>query len=223
MSPEFVKATNEDFAKGRRAIYPFCRSIIKTKQIPKGAHVAQFDNVFTNVLPTNIMAVMVKSSAYGGSIQENPFLFNHYNVNHINFKVNGEITPPGGLDCVFKGKVKPGAAPDDATKVAKNSQDQEKSLYRNMYRRLFDHTGINTENTTNGITPELFLNGCTIFPHDYSPDRCLGQHEHKPTTGKFDVQFNFDEPLPEGITILVLGSYDEELVMDGSRNVVYDE
>ena len=220
MSPKILKKHEARFLNRNRAIYPFCKTVIKTKQIPAGEHYAKFDNVFTNELPNSAIAVMVNSSAFGGSIRENPYLFDHFHTNYFSFKVNSEVIPPGGIHPVFKGRLRRITEDDAEEKL--NAIEQDKSQIRKLYRRLFDHTGIGTGNVANNITPTQFQNGCTIFAHDFTPDRCLGFHDHETSSGTMDVEVKFDKPLEKGITIIVLGSFDDQLMLDADRNVVYE-
>lgn len=191
------------FAQGKLARFPFSRTILKTRSVPAGESYVKIDNLFIIELPNNCIVTMVKSTSYNGSITENPFYFRHFYLNYFAFKVNSEVIPPGGLN------------PDFEATPYKNP-----TIMRE-YRRLFDHTGIGFGNLSNDITPEYFRKGMTFFPHDFTPDRCLGYHNHLKKTGNIDLELRFAKPLTDGITVLALGSFDDFIEIDATRNVVF--
>jgi len=200
MAPGTLAKHNKIFSEGGLAIYPFSRSVIKTKQIPKGESYAKIDNLFMNELPTSIIIAMVKSTAYNGNLYENPFFFEHFDVNYIALKINSEVVPAGGLTPDFR---------------------EPNPLFMREYRRLFDHTGVGTGNITNNITPALFKSGLSLFPFDLTPDRCVGYHNHKKITGNIDLELKFEKALPVGVTCLAFGSLDDLIELDATRNVVF--
>ena len=64
-------------------------------------------------------------------------------------------------------------AADTLTKANKNTEEPKQldSRFMELYRKFFDHTGVGVNTTTNNITPKLFHNGCTLWCHDFTPDR----------------------------------------------------
>ena len=100
MSPGTLQKHEAMFNAGKLAVYPFCKTVIKTKQAVKGDHYAKFENVFMNRLPQSVVVALVKSSAYQGDITENPWNFQHFFVNYLAFKKNSEVLPPNGKDFI---------------------------------------------------------------------------------------------------------------------------
>ena len=203
MDKTFQQSQNAKFNRGQLGHLPFCRTVIKTKSIPKGESYAKIDNLFINELPNSCIIAMIDSVAYNGDIRYNPYNLQHFMLNYLAFRVNGEIVPAGGL------------RPDFEENAKKNP------IILREYRRLFDHIGVGMGNITNNITPELFKGGVTLFPHDFTPDRCTGYHNHKKVTGNIDLELRFAKPLEQGITVLAMGSFDDFIELDNTRNVVF--
>ena len=101
--------------------------------------------------------------------------------------------------------------------------DFREGLYSREYNDLFYNTGIAHDNVGNLITHKQYGGGSYILAFDLSPDLCNGFHNHSQKTGNIELDMTFANPLPDGITIIVYGSFDVEIQIDRNKSakVVY--
>jgi hypothetical protein len=98
--------------------------------------------------------------------------------------------------------------------------DWDKKFYVREIRDFYDNTGIVTNNLGNGVQPELWAGGATIFAFDLSPDLCNGYHWHKRAHGgSMCLEMRFAEGLAKGVTVLMYAIYDALVAIDKDMNV----
>ena len=178
-------------------IYPFARTDVCTFNISKGLFNTTLEDIWQGEVPTCLVVGMVKSQAYNGDFNLNPFNFKHFDISNIGFYVNGEPTthPPLQLD------------------VANGNYIQGlNSLYR--------VTGKLMENTDLGITRESYKQGYTLIGFDVdpttSPDfRYIG----KPRQGHTKLEIKFKTGLVEPVTLILFATFPEIMCIDAARNV----
>lgn len=198
LEPATLAKHESSFNQGGLANYPYSKTVLKTKQISKGLTYAKIENLFMNELPNSCVVAMVDSEAFNGKLELNPFNFQHFNLTHLQFDYNSEIIPPNGI--------RPNFTTGD---------------YMKEYRRLFDHTGVGTGNITNNITPDYFKGGMTLFPVDFTPDKCLGYHTHTTENGSLGLELKFAKELEKSITVIVFATFDDVIELDASRQVIF--
>ena len=66
---------------------------MKTLAIPAGSQRCEFDNLYMGLLPHRILLAMVLDEHMTGTYMSNPFNFQHFTLNHIAIRVNGEQIP----------------------------------------------------------------------------------------------------------------------------------
>jgi hypothetical protein len=88
------------------------------------------------------------------------------------------------------------------------------------YLELFDQTGVSGDDTGNLITPNQYMDGCTLYAFDLTPDKCNGLHTHTPKpTGSLKLQYEFREPNTEQINLLIFASIPSAIIIDKDKNV----
>ena len=75
------------------AKYHFTKTDIKVINIPAGTRSLSKDNLFMGELPKRVIMALVADSAMSGNVGENPFDFQHYNLNYIAMTVSGRPIP----------------------------------------------------------------------------------------------------------------------------------
>ena len=85
------------------------------------------------------------------------------------------------------------------------------------YRHFLENTGFADTNTTNGIEPYSYLHHDFCMSFDLTGDNCLGSHNHRPESGTLDLSLEFEQPLQQPITLLVIASYESCLKLDGQE------
>jgi hypothetical protein len=185
----------ETLLNSNPAMYPICKSVIKTHLLQKDTtnhHISQF---LRGKLPRSFMLCFVNAKGYDSNKANNPFLFNHNNLNHLNVYINGE--PIVGKD--FK--------PNFSTEQ-----------FSREYAWFLDNIGIGTTGA-NGITKEEFKANTCFFPFDLSPDLCNGVYAHGPEDGSIDVDIGFSTANTENLYCMMFASYDEIVLIDKNKQV----
>ena len=72
---------------------PYKRVTAKTLTIPTGTTSFESDNVYLGKIPDMIMLGLVSDANMSGGYQNNPFYFQHFGLNYLSLKANGEQFP----------------------------------------------------------------------------------------------------------------------------------
>ena len=75
--------------KREPALYPFTCSEVKAYNIATGSFSWTMDNPFQDSIPKRFVVGLVDSSAYSGDNQKSPFNFEGFDVNFLEFQVDG--------------------------------------------------------------------------------------------------------------------------------------
>lgn len=141
-------------------------------------------------MPSSVIVGFVTNTAFDGSWTENPYFFQHFNLNSINLVINGASLPSEPLQ------------PDFATIPG---------LVAREYMHMFENTGCLGGRRGNLVSYSSFVSGSTLFPFDLSWDQCNSRHIHAGRDGHIDLKVSWSQNLPHAICILVYMSWTEEL------------
>jgi hypothetical protein len=180
--------------QSKPAIFPMNKVDIKTFSFPQRVTAALVPNAFTGHLPKHIIIGMVDQEAFHGRIGQNPFHFKHYEVSEVYISVNGEQVPSEPYKPDFESKV-----------------------VMREYRDFFDNIGIKNQDLSNFVTYEQFIAGCTLLAFDLTPEMCGGHHYRDAVEGHIDIHYTFKTELTKTITMIVMGTYDSYLSIDGKN------
>ena len=86
----------ENEARFSPYVYSFCRIITRRFFIPEGCLETPFNIVSHNLLPTRLVAFLVDSKAWHGTLEKTPLLASHCNVERIYLRANDAIFPSTG-------------------------------------------------------------------------------------------------------------------------------
>ena len=169
----------------------FSKVNIKSKQFSNGMTELNFDNCFNGILPKTVVCVMVDSASLDGKINKNPFNFKHNSLSQIYLRVNNATIPSEPIQCDFS-----------------------KSLTKRAYQYFLDNTGQGYQcQSGSPVYHNYYEKGCTIFAFDLTPDKCNGFHLHPHEKGNLDVKIKLSAGLTTGVTLLVLGTFDQFLMI----------
>ena len=182
---------HQTLLKASPCIYPLAQSKIKTFVINQGISSTTIANIIRGKLPRSIIICMVKSDAFNGSFETNPWLFQPFGVKYFGLKVNGMPIPSSALQ-----------------------PDFEKGNSMREYRHFLDNIGVQHDNESNMITPEKFARNSCFFAYDLTPDLCHSFHSHTPNSGYIDLDLQFGQPLAQNITLIAYASFNEYLTID---------
>jgi len=170
------------------AILPFSRSILKRETIAAGSTNKQLI-LFNGHLPRQILIGFIDSQRVDGRGNLSPFFFNHFNINHVNLRINGLSEPSRPYQPDFG----------------------RRQIAREL-RALYDNTGVLTGDAGFSVSRAQFLDGTTFFAWDTTPDRCNGFHIHDKKIGKtVDLDVHFSEPLATSVNIIVYATYETDI------------
>jgi len=195
MTPELLRDHDARFNAKELALFPFARTDIKTISIGIGQSETHTNNIYRQRIPNSVIIFFVDSQAFSGSKKKSPLNFQNFNINKVSCFCNSE-------------------------EIYSYTQDYKANDFTHTYRRVFDEIGIRTNNTGNNLTAEEYKDGSNFYPFDLSPDKCSGWHDHLDLAGNLDFRVQFAEPTKKAITMVIMSTYDDRLVLDGSRNVV---
>ena len=186
----------EDAINKTPAIYPITQSKIKTFLIPKDVRQERISNIFRGVLPRSIIVGFVTTDAANGTINANPFKFEHFKLNHFQMYINGDPL----LTEAFQ--------PDFAN-----------SKFFREYRWFMDNLGWAHDKESNGVTMAEFKTNTFFLPFDLSPDLSNGATLSQLKEGSLDVLVSFNENLAQNVQMIVFATFNELLLIDKDRNV----
>ena len=185
--------------KGAR--YPLTHCATKNFTLPMGTSSIDVDSIFTGQRPNKIALGMVSNESFNGSYSKSPFNFKNYNLTSACLVVDGQQLPTKGMHFDF-----------------------EEKFYIDGYLALLQCTDTFLSNFDNGISAERFANGSTLLCFDLTPDHDGGAGDHVTPrrNGVVKASLRFKKPLPETVTLLVFGQFDNTLLIDKNRSVLFD-
>ena len=167
---------------GALARYNMTRVELKTFTFSAGSKSLSIDNAVLGPVPKRLLFTMVKNADFIGTMDSNPYKFQHYDISDFSLFVNGKQYPNEGLSL---------------------GMDHEKTSVMG-YRTLFEGSGIHHSNAGHQITHDMFVNGYFMLLFDLTPDQGASEaHTSHPEQGNIRVEMKFAKPLPEAITCLL--------------------
>ena len=173
--------------------YTCAQTTLKRFVLPSGLSSYNME-VFNGNLPKSIVVAMVKTTASDGSMKENPFNIQHFNVNRVTLRVNGQSVPSDGYNPRF-------------------SED----LYAKEYASLFLNTGMWRGDRASSISYERYKKGSTFFVFDLSPDLCNNSHFHETRSGVIDLELQWKSELTNPITLLIYAVQNQTITVEGNK------
>jgi len=90
---EYVIREHEKLLQNHFAYYPLLNVTMKIISVPRGQTSTMHDNIYLGQLPSKIALAMVTDESMAGGYQQNPFNFEHFNLNYLALYANGELIP----------------------------------------------------------------------------------------------------------------------------------
>ena len=183
------------------ALYPFIRSDIKSFTVNSGTQEYSIDNVFQENIPDVMFVAMTGVENYSGNTVKNPFNFEHFDLCHIDFSINGFSNE----SLTFKPSIKNAKVPNS------------KTSFLQSYASLFKKSNPEFTEIPN-IDQRDYLKG--YFIHKFNVSRCTNSQYATPLRkGQTRLNLRFSVPLGQAITVIVYGIFNGILKIDESRNI----
>ena len=167
----------------------YTQNVMKTYTVPRGNYDLSCHNLFFgDNLPDQVFVVMLDQDRYNGTMSKDPFKFDHFDLTSANLVVNGVSEPsnPYTFD------------------VTTNNTEMYYELLENTGTAPFEMDCIN-------ISPLEFRSGYFIMAWDRNPVKNNRAPPRKMDGGYMSIKMKTKTELPRNITVLVYGSYINEL------------
>lgn len=197
-SPGVLLGHSDALAKGP-AKFPITRKECKCFAVSTGLRGFKKDNIFLGQLPKRIVIGMVGGDAFAGSVTENPYNFQHFNINHLQMYVDGEPVRNQPL------------RPNTTT-----------GKYLQCYETLF--RGLNRLDGEKGsiIKRSDWDKGYALFAFDLTPDMDSDDHYALIKHGNLRLDIEFANALTASINILVYAEFDNIIEITADRHIAFD-
>lgn len=182
------------------AKYPIRRVVCKSFTVPAGFLDVSHEKLLTGQLPTRIVVGLVDNEAFNGSLQRNPFNFQHFNLNEIALYMDGQQ----------QHSIKP------------LHPDYENNNYISAYLSLFTGTGKINRDDGNFIDRSEYADGYALYAFDLSPDLAEDDHFNLARHGSVRLVLKFSEALARTITVIAYAEFENVIEIDRNRNIIYD-
>ena len=179
---------------------PIRRAVVKTFTIPNGQRSKIDDHLFLGQLPKRIILGMVRNTDINGDPTTNPFDFRHFNLSKLEVSIDGKTTHN-----------KP---------FTPNFADGE---VLRSYMSLFQATGSLGQNRSFGLTLKHYKAGYSLWGYDLTADQGSEQGQlHPIKTGNMRIDIQFSENLNTAINVIVYAEFDNQIEINGIREVTTD-
>ena len=160
---------------GALARYNVTRVELKTFTFSTGSKSLSIDKAFLRPVPKRLLFTIVNNANFIGTMDTNPYKFQHYEISDFSLFVNGKQYPNEGLSL---------------------GMDHEKTSVMG-YRTLFEGSGIHHSNAGHQIRHDMFVNGYFMLLFDLTPDQAASEaHTSHPEQGNIRMELKFAKPLP---------------------------
>ncbi len=186
-------------SSGKNLRLDFNRRAMKHFTIPEGHLQALQDNVFMGPLPRRIIMAMVRDVRMAGGYQQNPFHYEHFDLNFLALHVNDRLTPG-----------KP------------YTPDFEHHKYIRSYDSPFDALGVKYSDRTLAIKRRDYPNGYTLWGFDLTLDHSSGNSIAARQVGSIRMELKFRVATPSPVNVILYGDFDASIEFDQIGNVITD-
>jgi len=168
---------------------------MKTLAIPAGTQRFEFDNLYMGLLPHRLLFAMVLDEHMSGTYLSNPFFFQHFQLNNISIRVNGEQIPRVAY------------APDFAEATGDYNREYLGTLSALDWDRESDKTLC--------ISPNQWAAGYTFFAFKLFPN----QSQVHPS-GSIRLEIRFAGATANNVNIILLAESTGAIEIDKYKNIL---
>ena len=183
--------------------YPTVRSEIRTFNMQGNQQQYECNNLFQGRVPNRLIVGMVLSTAFTGTVTNDPFCFQKFGLSSIRQIVRGEEYPYETLELVH----------NNDTKDLRG------------YFRFLQATGCLSQHRGNMVKSDEWGQGknCTLFAFDNVANGCLDSNRLNPRqVGDLQIVLNFGAAPGQNLTIILYGEFENLLEIDKNKAVLYD-
>ena len=191
--------------KKQNAIYRYTKSKVVNLGIPQGNSSYIKENIFSkSILPKFVVIGMVHGNAYDGSVTQDPFKFQPFQVTSVALYRNGQSLPyrrPYITDFYSAGN---------------------KKVHDAFVRSMICNTQMLNTNLNNGIELNDFkTGGYTLFTFNLTPDWDMNQVQ-TPKDANLRLEITFSRATTHAINVICYALYDTKLEITEAREIIGD-
>jgi len=190
--------------------YEYVKSDLKIFPMNAGRRDWRWPNIFGDLVPLDLVFVMVESDAFNGNFKKDPFYFSRNHLTSAAFCVNNTPIPAKPLDFRRMGNSYDPVADEDVI-TAREDEWAMRPLESLWAVAGSYHNGMNYKNYIDGS----FMVGINTDPTVPADVEYWGV----PKTGTTELQLVFDQPLPSETQLLILGRFPALLTINNKREV----
>lgn len=202
VTPSLLIAHNKVLSTNASAKYPISRVDMKQYTISSGLMSVSLDNLVTGQLPIRVIIGLTLNSAANGHFKENPFNFQHFNMNFISLTKDGVPVH---------------------TKPIQPSFDAANTDYVRSYHSTFSGTNICDSDDGWQVDKDSYCDGYVLHAFDLSPTKNANSNVwHLRKYGVLALELRFSSALTKTITCIVFSEYQNLIQIDRDRRVTLD-
>ena len=184
----------------RNLKFPLNRVLMKFYTHGSGLNDLSEQNLVTGPLPTKVIIGLVRSDAFNGQLDKNPLNFQHFNLQNIVLRKNGNPLPLEGIETNFTD-----------------------GIYYQAYMSLIQATGNLYSDGGFNISPNQYQQGCVLVGFDLTPDLGNCDSLNLINEGTLSLEIKLASSSQTSITTVVYLSYESILEIDRDGNVFLNE
>ena len=185
------------------AKYPVTRHEVQAVTINSGLTDVMLDRIFTGQLPRRVLVGFVEASAYRGDWGKYALSFNHANICHLSFNIDGRSYPRQPY-----------------------MPDFSKKLYMREYYSFIQSFNQDTSNPVSTFPYDSYILGKTFFCYNFAPDLgdgcgfggCLNLIKR----GTFGMHVRFETAPKVPYIAIVFAEFDNLIQIDKNLQVTTD-
>jgi hypothetical protein len=191
---------NEVSWRSKAVKIPILREFMTFQTVDKNHKTVTIPNLHLGQVPDRILMGIVKSTHFSGSYSTNPFNFEHFNVESIDFRLNSESLPGMPIQMDYK---------------RGNYQQGFHLVGKDWYRK----------NRAQFITHYAFSRGYAIYNIDTTCDNYSSMGLYYPVVrsgGILDLHLKFSEVSNSPLTIVFKFIFNNQITIEHDLSVTFD-
>lgn len=192
-----VLAGHAQGLKKHNALYPLNSLQMSTFTVPTGTSSYSRENLFQGGVPKLLLLAFVTNKAFNGSMDTNPFNFQHADITNIGVFVNGDSVPSRPME----------------VKLSKDTGEVE-------YGWLLQQLGLYMQSREIGFKMDEYARGYGIFAFNLCSELGVGVGTQLYKEGSVRLEFRFGTATAVVYNVIVGGLFDKQLQLTEFRDVV---
>ena len=194
-----IKKEIEKRRETNKCVIPLTYVIMKTYNHSEGRTDVGMKNIFTGPKPKRMFAALVNNNAFHGDLKLDPFNYQHFNMEFVAARINGECIPFEEMKIDFDKDLY--SSPFNCLQMA---------VHKTLFP-LYD----------NGINYDNYPTRNVILGFDFSCDNTKGgQFAEPPVNANIDLDITLSKATTNRTTLIIMGEFDAEIELDGKQVTV---